>query len=404
MKTTDNIEKMLTPQCEFKASADLKDRILEAAAQEEVQAAQDTTKVRKVNFRRWIGSCAAAVAVIAIVLVFRPGTTPMYAASDLFHSAIEYFTGHPSFVATLDVRTKPKESFSYINMGRRFIKHTMAVDPQTGRWSLEKSGRKAVNDGQYIWQWIPEQEYGWKYDGTSVGVIDDFAFLLDPIALLKSEEAIAASSEGAVAKKSENDNTITLVVTSPAQGEYVDNVGLNTSILESDTRREYTFDKQTGRLMTLEIHAKAYGITRCVVKLTNIEYNTSIPQTLFYVPEDIRWTDNTTEGVKKSVEGLPVDEFAALSAEETVKKMFEAMNSWDEDVLKLVLRGSDLNAISKIYRGCTLIECGESFRSGVYTGVYVPCKVKLSNGKEENLVIAMRKDNPWKIWINDGGL
>ena len=25
--------------------------------------------------------------------------------------------------------------------------------------------------------------------------------------------------------------------------------------------------------------------------------------------EDIRWTDNTTEGIKKSVEGLPVDEF-----------------------------------------------------------------------------------------------
>ena len=83
MKTTDNIEKILTPQCEFKASAGLKDRILEAAA------------------------------VIAIVLVFRPCTTPMYAASDFFHSAIEYFTGHPSFVATLEVRTKPKESFSY---------------------------------------------------------------------------------------------------------------------------------------------------------------------------------------------------------------------------------------------------------------------------------------------------
>ena len=404
MKTTDNIEKMLTPQYEFKASAGLKDRILAAAAQEEVQAVQDAPKVGKINFRGWISTCAAAVAVIAMILVFRPGTTPMYAASDFFHSAIEYFTGHPSFVATLDVRTRSHDNFSYIDMRRRFIRHTMAVDPQTGRWSLEKSGRKAVNDGQYIWQWMPKVEYGWKFDSNDVGVIDDFAFLLDPIALLKSEEAIAASSEGAVAKKSENDNTITLVVTSPAQGEYVDNVGLNTSILESDTRREYTFDKQTGRLLTLEIYAKAYGITRCVVKLTNIKYNTSIPQTLFYVPEDIRWTDNTTEGVKKSVEGLPVDEFAALSAEETVKKMFEAMNSWDEDVLKLVLRGSDLNAISKIYRGCTLIECGESFRSGVYTGVYVLCKVKLSNGKEENLVIAMRKDNPWKIWINDGGL
>ena len=112
MKTIDNIEKILTPQCEFKASASLKDRILEGAAQKEVQAVQDAPKVRKVNFRRWIGSCAAAVAVIAMILVFRPGTTQMYAASDFFHSAIEYFTGHPSFVATLEVRTEPKELLS----------------------------------------------------------------------------------------------------------------------------------------------------------------------------------------------------------------------------------------------------------------------------------------------------
>ena len=49
MKTTDNIEKILTPQCEFKASAGLKDRILEAAAQEEVQAVQDAPKVQKMK-------------------------------------------------------------------------------------------------------------------------------------------------------------------------------------------------------------------------------------------------------------------------------------------------------------------------------------------------------------------
>ena len=404
MKNTDNIEKMLTPQCEFKASANLKDRILEAAAQSEPQQIRSAPKVHKVNFRRWATSCAAAAAVIAAVVIFKPGTTPMYAATDFFHAAIEYFTGHPSFVAAIKVRTEPQENFSYINMCRRFVEHTMAVEPQTERWALDKSGRKAVNDGQYIWQWIPDNGNGWKNEITNIGAISDFALLLNPTQLLAYEESIAAASKGAVLKKGEDDNTITLVVTSPPQGKYVDRVGLNSSIIESDTRREYTFDKSTGRLLEMEIYAKAYGITRKIVQMTSIDYNTSVPQYLFDVPEGIRWTDNTREGILKAAEDLQIAEFSGLSADETVKKMFAAMNEWDEDLLKVVLRGVDLAAISKAYKGCTLVECDSAFKSGTYAGVFVPCKVKLANGKETKLNVAMRNDNPWNIWTLDGGI
>ena len=404
MKNTDNIEKMLTPQCEFKASANLKDRILEAAAQSEPQQIRSAPKVHKVNFHRWATSCAAAAAVIAAVVIFKPGTTPMYAATDFFHAAIEYFTGHPSFVAAIKVRTEPQENFSYINMCRRFVEHTMAVEPQTERWALDKSGRKAVNDGQYIWQWIPDNGNGWKNEITNIGAISDFALLLNPTQLLAYEESIAAASKGAVLKKGEDDNTITLVVTSPPQGKYVDRVGLNSSIIESDTRREYTFDKSTGRLLEMEIYAKAYGITRKIVQMTSIDYNTSVPQYLFDVPEGIRWTDNTREGILKAAEDLQIAEFSGLSADETVKKMFAAMNEWDEDLLKVVLRGVDLAAISKAYKGCTLVECDSAFKSGTYAGVFVPCKVKLANGKETKLNVAMRNDNPWNIWTLDGGI
>ena len=404
MKNTDNIEKMLTPQCEFKASANLKDRVLEAAAHCEPQQKQSAPKVHKINFPRWATSCAAAAAVIAAVVIFKPGTTPMYAATDFFHAAIEYFTGHPSFVAAIKVRTEPQENFSYINMCRRFVEHTMAVEPQTERWALDKSGRKAVNDGQYIWQWIPDNGYGWKDDITDIGTISDFALLLNPTQLLAYEESIASASKGAVLKKAEDENTITLVVTSPPQGKYVDRVGLNSSIIESDTRREYTFDKSTGRLLEMEIYAKAYGITRKIVQMTSIDYNTSVPQYLFDVPEGIRWTDNTREGILKAAEDLPIAEFSGLSADETVKKMFAAMNEWDEDQLEVVLRGVDLAAISKAYKGCTLVECDSAFKSGTYAGVFVPCKVKLANGKETKLNVAMRNDNPWNIWTLDGGM
>ena len=84
----------------------------------------------------------------------------------------------------------------------------------------------------------------------------------------------------------------------------------------------------------MEIYAKAYGITRKIVQMTSIE-------------------------------------FSGLSADETVKKMFAAMNEWNEDQLKVVLRGVDLAAISKAYKGCTLVECDSAFKSGNYAGVFV---------------------------------
>ena len=76
---------------------------------------------------------------------------------------------------------------------------------------------------------------------------------------------------------------------------------------------------------------------------------------------------------------------------------------WDEDQLKVVLRGVDLAAISKAYKGCTLVECDSAFKSGTYAGVFVPCKVKLANGKETKLNVAMRNNNLWNIWTLDGG-
>lgn len=108
--------------------------------------------------------------------------------------------------------------------------------------------------------------------------------------------------------------------------------------------------------------------------------------------------------LKKAEEDLPIAEFSGLSADETVKKMFAAMNVWDEGQLKVVLRGVDLAAISKAYKGCTLLECNSAFKSGTYAGVFVPCKVKLANGKETKLNVAMRNDNPWNIWTLDGGI
>ena len=112
MKTTDNIEKMLTPQCEFKASAGLKDRILEAAAQEEIKPSART----KFVYMKYIAtSIAAAIALVAIIFVGKSSVTPIYAADKIFADAAEILNNINSYTATIKVRTDPHENFSYIN-------------------------------------------------------------------------------------------------------------------------------------------------------------------------------------------------------------------------------------------------------------------------------------------------
>ena len=42
--------------------------------------------------------------------------------------------------------------------------------------------------------------------------------------------------------------------------------------------------------------------------------------------------------------------------------------------------------------------------SGQYAGVFVPCRVKMSDGRIEKIVLALRNDNPTGSWVADGGL
>lgn len=37
-------------------------------------------------------------------------------------------------------------------------------------------------------------------------------------------------------------------------------------------------------------------------------------------------------------------------------------------------------------------------------GVFVPCRVKMSDGRIEKIVLALRNDNPTGSWVADGGL
>lgn len=84
--------------------------------------------------------------------------------------------------------------------------------------------------------------------------------------------------------------------------------------------------------------------------------------------------------------------------------MFEAASVWNEGLLKVVLRNMSLRQMEKTYKGCQLLEHEPSFKSGLYNGVFIKCKLQMADGSIKKVVVAMRNDNSAKAWVADGGL
>uniref|UniRef100_UPI003FD6F1AF anti-sigma factor family protein n=1 Tax=Alistipes putredinis TaxID=28117 RepID=UPI003FD6F1AF len=247
----------VAPRVEVQAPAGLKARILKTAAQaENTPATARTTapaRPRQLWLRPLSATLSAAALIALVLLVFDPvGRYRAHAAGRIFRDAAAQLDKSRSFRLEMNVRTLPQENFSYIDAEVPFVSHRMWVEPGSGRWRLEKAGRIALSDGERILMWSPEINSGFIMRPGS-GAIEDFATLLDPYTLLLREELNFAERRNASYSKQVGPETITLTVEAPAEGDFSNDYLSGTSIDESDTRREYRFDRTTGRLIGLKI-------------------------------------------------------------------------------------------------------------------------------------------------------
>ncbi len=198
------------------------------------------------------------------------------------------------------------------------------------------------------------------------------------------------------------DGSVRLTVTMPAQGDFSrSDYMLNSSIAESNTLREYRFDKESGRLLDLRITAILPDGSRPVLlESTAIAYDELVDRAaLTAIPENIGWIDLAAP--------IPGVQLVDISAEEAANRILRAMGSWDKTLLDEALHyyGTDIcKQLETHYGGLAVIAIGKAVRSGQYAGVFVPCKVLLANGKTEKLMLALRNDNSEKCWLVDGGL
>lgn len=397
---------MLTPRCEVKPSTDLKDRILEAAASQAQAAPAPVRKPRRmVYFMRAAVSMAAVVAV-AVVVMFN---TPATAARRLLADAVVAANNAKTMILELNVRTEPNESFEFISPECHFVPTTVKVIyGEPTMWRLEKQGgRVALYDGgDKSYQWISGQLQGWMHRGEMFAEADLAAFI-NPQQLLDMELNIAR--ERKVAKYHKYEVTtigdwVNVKISSTAQGDFADSkLMLNTSIAESNTIRNYSFDRQSGRLLNMSIDVVLPGSKQVtIVESGAILYDEPL------TAEDIVGADLSTVefvAIDDAPEGISA--LVDVSAEKAAKTILAAISDWDSSILDTALFGLTPTMIDNVrarYEGMKVLSVGKSFTSGLYPGRFVRCKVRLANGQSEELALALRNDNASRVWLLDGGL
>ena len=114
------------------------------------------------------------------------------------------------------------------------------------------------------------------------------------------------------------------------------------------------------------------------------------------LPEGVDWVDITGEPEGRL--------FVGITPVQAVARMFHYMDPWRPEVLKEILWSYHLDALKDSYEGSRIRKIGRPFRSGTYCGVYVPVTVERRGGGRERLTIALRNDNPDRVWVVDGGI
>ena len=385
----------VTPRCPIRSSEALRDRILRAA--EAAEYARGGSRLGHL-----LGTCAAAAAILAGALLLTV-RTPAHAARKHFGSAVAAMNDLKTLRIALRIRTKPCEPFTYTDPRLSPVSCTATVEyGDTLRWRIEKAGRIALCDGETVRTWLPQSGEGWCTAAANYRLAEEFDLLLDLQGLLLAEQALATRTAGAKYEIAEAGDTVRLTVTMPAQGDFrQSDYLLNSSIAESNTLREYRFDKASGRLLDLRITALLPGGERVVLaESTDIRYDAPVDRAaLTACPENIVWRDPSAP--------LPGMRLFGLSAEAAAKSILRALEKWDEALLDEALHyyGPGARAyIEENYRGLTPVAVGKAVRSGRYPGLLVPCEVRLANGGTEKLMLALRNDNPAQCWLVDGGL
>ena len=399
LRTARETLRSVTPRFEPSVPEGLEARLLDAVHR---RATVSKTPERRPR-RRLVGllsGVVSAAAVVIVVLTFGLNT-PARAARNRLTQAIASMEGLRSIRIELRIRTSEQENFDYIDPHREFVPHTLeAIYSPRLLWRVEKPGRKALYDGEHTYLWFDSLNDGLiqPYAPDAIGMLN---LLIDPSQLLELERQLTRAHTGARYELRREAEVLYLTVISPAQGDFSQSDHeRNTSIIESNTRREYRFDALNGRLLGARVTLLAEEGERALLEIDRITYDAPLDTaTLTVLPEGINWTDQTRN--------TPAPRLTGIDAKEAARLILAAFATWDNEILDEALRSYGAHArklLQSRYAGATVERLSEPVRSGKYPGWFIPCTLRMGDGSRERIRLALRNDNSAGSWVVDGGL
>ena len=360
------------------------------------------------NRKRAISIAAVILILFALIPLLNPNgwfDGEAKAAGNILDKAIAAMTDISSVHMKFQVRTEPNDNFDYIDTRADFVDHSLwKTYGDTPQWRIEKPGRIVVFDGKK--QYLYMKSTGNAFRGSAdAGFINWMKIYLDPLKIMETEKKSSEINK-ADYKLMENETTVKLIVNAKAMGDFRNTYSLNKSVPESNNRREYTFDKVTGRLLSAEVYVISNKQEVKVIDITSIEYNKPIDAALFTInlPEGIAWTelDVGNRQVKFASPKITIN-----SAEDAAKLFFTACSKYDWDIVEKLFpslaTAGNAKEIKDYIGGLKLISLGKPFKSGLFGGTFVPYEVKFKSGETKKMNLAVRNDNTEHVWLVDGG-
>ncbi len=401
------IHKVSNTQSAYTPSSDLKDRIFNQIKTEELIMKKTITK--KNILKKWHKqSIAAAASILILVGVFiisntNPFITSAKAAETIMTKSITAMESLRSMFISMDVRSIESEPFDLISEDHDFIEYQIWKQFLGNKpWRVEKPGRVVTSNGENKFLYMPEIKYAVTAN-MDVHFVEWIGIFLDPKDIIENEIDFA-KTHNAKYEINKTASTITLIIKSDALGNFNNNHRKNKSILESDNKRVYTFDRKTDLLKSFELFVNSDGKSTKILNINNIAYNIPIQASTFEIelPSGTEWMKFNDPEYKK--------DFSNTTSKKAAKLFFNALHKNDfTSIIDIwsILNITDNVIIEEIklrYGGLEIIEIGEPYKSGLFPGDFVPYKLKIKSTEIVEGNLALRNDNKNKTWIVDGGI
>ena len=398
---------MLKPQFLHTAPFALKQNIINQLKMEKEEMKKEVSKTVRMNPRyRRILSIAAVLAIVMMVIpivdnnnLFTGNTAN--AASVFIESSIKATQLIKSMIIKLKVRTIADDNFALVGTEYDMVDHTIwKTFEEPVKWRVDKSERVVVFDGKFQYLWLPQTDEALK-GGRNYNFTEWFQLLLEPQNILVKEQN-AKKAKGSKITMNEKNGELLMTISSKAQGNFINDYCKNKSIEESDNRREYTFDSNTKLLKGLKIFILEGKKEKLILEIEKIDYNVPIDASLFTInlPSGVKW--------KEITQNYTSETFKNISSKRAAELFFQGMaqNDWNLVVETDDFFASNSDKVKKLkeeFGGLKVIKIGEPFKSGLYPGEFIPYEIKFKSGETKKFNLAVRNDNPNKVWLVDGG-